>query len=675
MSKAIKQKMDKLAELIEYYNHKYFVEHESEIDDAVFDQLVRQLEFLEQKYPEYARGNSPTKFVGERFDTNTFESVKHKYPMLSLTKKFTVDELAEFAQKLFLGGTRDLTLEVKVDGLALSLYYEDGKFVRAVTRGNGVYGDDVTQTALAIQDFPKELPVPFNGEIRGEAYMKKSDFNNYNKVRELMGLKKYKNTRNLSSGLLKRKEVTEENTLLSFLAYAIFDEDNEYELYSEAMEKLEEWGFHTALLTPAKMYPDKVPPYRLYFEDKGFPFTALKDVLEDAINIWTEIREDLDFDIDGLVLKANKYSVQELFGMTEHSPNWATSYKFPAAEKVTTLLDVEWTMGNKGNITPNARIEPVDLMGVTISNITLHNLDELERLGIMIGDQIVVSRRGDVIPKVESVLTELRTGDEKPIKIPMQCPVDGAPTVVEGAFLRCSRGDECEYMNFAKIQNFVYAMEIEELGPILIEKLMKENIIKDLADLYDVKPEQIEVLERMGKRSANKVVNNIQASKEEPLFKVIAGLTIEKVSIQTAKDLANKYKSLEAFINCNVDELMTIDGIGPKTAMNIYQWCQKEKNRNLVYKLIERKVGKYEEQELLSDKLDGKVFCFTGKMVHYKRNELEQMVIDNGGFIGGVNKKLNYLVVGEKPGSKLEKAKSIGTIKIITEQEFLDMLK
>lgn len=670
MTKSVNTKMDKLAELIEYHNHQYFVNKESEIEDSVFDQLVRQLTFLENKYPQYKKSNSPTDKVGETIENNTFETVKHKKRMPSLGKSSNVDELSDFATKLLKKGVEEFVLEPKIDGLALELRYENGMFLQGITRGDGEFGDDITQTALAIKDIPKILSEPFTGEIRGEAYMKKSDFLAYNKTRELMGLSKYKNTRNLASGILKRKEVTEENNLISFLAYGIVDEDNEVDLYSEGISKLDEFGFNTSLFVVSKTN-QQAPIYKF---DSVNSNQELECLLNQLVDIWTQLRPTLDFDIDGLVLKANKISDQEDLGETQHSPNWATAFKFPAEEAITTLLDVVWTMGNKGNITPNARIEPVNLVGVTISNVTLHNLDELKRLDIKIGDQIVVSRRGDVIPKIESALKELRTGEETPLLIPTNCPADGVPTIADGAFLRCSNGDDCEYMKFAKIQNFVHSMEIEELGPSIIEKMLEAGIVKDLADLYDVKADQIEMLERMGKRSAAKIVKNVQASKEQALFRVIAGLTIKNVSSSTSKELINHYKSLEALLSCEVEELLSLPDIGPKTATNLYEWCQKDKNKDLLYKLIDRNVGKYEEQKLASSLLDNKSFCFTGSMVSYKRKELEDMVVDNGGTIGGVNKKLTYLVAGDKSGSKLDKANTLG-IPVITESEFLEMLK
>lgn len=673
MTKAILTKMEKLSELIEHYNKRYFVDKVSEIDDSVFDQLVRQLEFLEKKYPQYSSSNSPTQKVGELLENNTFETIKHRKRMPSLGKALTSDALYNFLIKLLHDGVKNFVLEPKIDGLALSLWYEDGNLIKGVTRGTGEAGDDVTQTVLSIKDIPKTLPENFNGEIRGEAYMKKSDFNAYNIARELMGLKKYANTRNLASGILKRKEVTEENSLISFLGYGIIDDDNEFETYEEGIQKLDSLGFNTSLLFMLKNDPKNAPQYRLNFVDIS-EHNSIKDILENLVNVWTNIRPNLDFDIDGLVLKTNKIADQELFGETEHSPNWAIAFKFPAVEAVTTLKGVEWTMGNKGNITPNARIEPVELLGVTVSNITLHNLDELKRLDIMIGDTIIVSRRGDVIPKVESVMKELRTGEETLIQVPTTCPADGVHTLMDGAFLRCSNGDDCEYMKFAKVQNFVHAMEIDDLGPIVIEKMLEANIISDLADLYDVKPEQIEVLERMGKRSASKIVKNIQASRDQDLYRVIAGLTIKNVSDSTSKSLADKYKSLEALISCSIEELQTIPDVGPKTASNIYQWLQKQSNLDLIFKLIDREVGEYKEQELASDKLADKLFCFTGTMVSFKRKQLEDMVIENGGQLGGVNKKLSYLVAGEKAGSKLNKAKDLN-IEVITESQFLDMLK
>lgn len=677
MTKAIKAKMDQLSDSINYYNYKYFTENVSEIEDPVFDQLVSQLKFLEEKYPEYTNKNSPTQYVGERSDNNTFEQVKHKYPMLSLSKRMTIDELKSFIYKLIVDGIREFIFEPKIDGLALSLYYKAGTLIRAVTRGDGETGDDVTKTALCIKDIPKKLSFNFNGEIRGEVYLKKSVLDAFNKTRELLGLKKYKNVRNTASGLMKRKEVTEENSLLSFLAYGIFDEDREFFSYEESIMYVRDMGFPTSLFT-RNSTKELVIPHALSldnFEKMELENTYEIDIaIEKIITEWTEVRQDLDYEIDGIVIKVNDRNEQERLGMDTHSPKWATAYKFPASEKVTVLLGVEWTMGNKGNITPCAVIDPVEIGGTTVVGPTLHNVNELKLLDIKIGDQIIVSRRGDVIPKVERALVELRTGDEIDIAIPTHCPVCGAPTKIKGAFLECSAGYYCKYMEFARIQNFVHSTEIDELGQVLIEKMIDAGIIKDAADLYDVKPEQLEVLERMGKRSAEKAVKNIQASRKVDLHKIIAGLTIDGVGSGTAKDLANKFKNLETFLYVTEEQLQEIEGIGPIVSKNIVEWCKNEDNINIVYKLIDREVGELKEVKASSNTLLGKVFATSGK-ISISRNDLEKLIIDNGGEFSSIKKGITHFIAGDKAKqAKIDKAISFGA-EIISAEEFQKMLE
>ncbi|MDF2533881.1 MAG: hypothetical protein K0R18_38 [Bacillales bacterium] len=677
MSKAIKLKMDKLVDTIQLHNHKYFVENNPELPDLVFDQLVKQLQYLEEKYPEYANGQSPTKFVGERSDINTFEQVKHKRPMLSLSKAMNMDELKEFLYKLIASGVRDFTLEPKIDGLALSLYYETGTLVRAVTRGDGTTGDDVTKTALCINDIPKKLSFSFTGEVRGEAYLKKSVLETFNKTRELLGLKKYKNVRNTASGLMKRKEVTEENYILSFFAYSIFDDKREFFTYEESIMSLKDMGFPTTLFTRDNVKHLLISHAITINDFSNMQLENMYEIdaaLEKIVNDWTEIRDELDYDIDGLVLKVNDTNEQQTLGMDDHSPNWATAYKFPATEKVTTLLGVEWTMGNKGNITPCAIIEPVEIGGTDVVGPTLHNVDELKKLGVMIGDQIVVSRRGDVIPKVERALPELRTGDETPIEIPTHCPACGAPTVVKSAFMECSAGFNCSYMEFARVQNFVHSVEIDELGQVLIEKMLEAEIIEDFADLYDVKSEQIETLERMGKRSAEKAVKNIQATRSVDLHKVIAGLTIDGVGSSTAKDLANKFQGWEAFLYATEEQLRSIDGIGPIVAKNIVEWCQNPVNQNLIGKLIDREIGKYEVFVPSSGKLNGKVFATSGTLT-IGRKELEKTILDNGGEFTSIKKGVTHFIAGEGcVEAKKDKAAKLGA-KVISGQDFFEMVK
>lgn len=676
MPNEIKQKIENLRESITYHNNRYFNLEDPEIDDEVYDQLRAELEELEEKYPEFKSADSPTQKVGAP-TTNTFNPVKHKIPMLSLSKQLNKQDVSKWISNQIKEGVKELFVELKMDGLAIDLEYDNGDLIQGATRGDGKVGDDVTATVLAIPSIPNKIVSdihgPFTGSIRGEVYLAKSKLSEINEIRKSQGLKPFENVRNAASGLLKRKEVSKENTYLDFRSYGLEDlERDDVDSYLESMNIAFDLGVPVMAKLGSILITD---------------MSKAEEELDKFYKETLERRESLDFDIDGIVIKANKVKDQERLGSKSTVPNWATSYKFPPIKKVTTLLGVNWTMGNKGNITPNAIIEPVSIGGTTVVGPTLHNVDELKRLGIMIGDKIVVSRRGDVIPKVEKALTEFRTGNETQIEIPSECPSCGSPTIV-GTYLRCSAGTSCNFMSFARIQNFVIAVEIDKFGPKIIEKVLENKFVEKLTDIYDLTVEQLSTIERMGKRSATKLVENIQKSKDAPYERIITGLTIPNVGVSTAKDIIDKFGSLEGLIEFRKEadthvappetymswELAKIDGIGETVGDNIAQWLLNEDNISLIQELIERGVGKANVVQTSSNKLEGLVFATSGK-VSTPRKQLESMIVENGGEFISLKKGITHFISGEgAKAAKIEKAESLGA-KVISESEFLSLLQ
>lgn len=664
----VKQEIEKLRSEINRHSKIYYVEDKSEIEDDVFSSLVVRLELLEQQYPQFKTPDSPTQIVGGYANLNTFEEVRHKKRMSSLHKSNNKPELKTWLQKARAKGIKRIWSELKMDGLSLDLEYEDSVLVKGATRGNGFVGEDITTTAMVIQTIPKKInKLGFTGHIRGEVYLRKSALEKINET----SFRKYANVRNAASGLLRRKEVSWENSYLSFVAYEIITDEPDFMPLKQQDKAhiLFELGFESMI--------DKDLNY-------GWSTSIETDAQIDAILDWADSiekqRTDLDYEIDGLVFKADDLDVQEKLGETEHSPNWSTAYKFPAQTGVTKLLGVQWTMGLKKNITPVAIIEPVEIGGTTITGPTLHNIDEINRLDIRIGDTIIVSRRGDVIPKVEGSLKELRNGSEVIIKVPEFCPSgDGFQTRINGSFLECCGENDCGFVPFAKLQVFVGSMDIEEFGPKVIEKLLESKLVYNPADIYLLEVSDIETIERMGKRSATKLINNIQKSKDMPYENVLMGLRIGGVGHTTSKDIIAKYGDLAGFLKCDEIGLQQIPGIGPTVSSNIMTWLRNEDNVDLVEKLIDLEVGKTLVIELASNKLAGKSFCFTGTLSQ-KRDYFENIVVKNGGTISAIKKGLNYLIVGEAASEgKLNKArndlKMVDGQNILSEEQFNQLLQ
>lgn len=664
----IKIRIEKLRLLKRHYDLQYWKHDSSKELDSIYDQVKDELDNLLKQYPQFKVPEDDI-LESTHMNQNGLIKVNHKYKLMSLAKALNFEEFSEWLNslttmlKLASEEIIVLHLECKIDGLAVSLEYEDGVLLRGSTRGDGWIGDDITPIVFQIKDIPKKLPNKFTGEIGGEIYMKKSSLIQLNEELKFQGKEMMKNVRNAASGIVKRKDASMgHGKYLNFLCYRLKSDFDKKATYYHDMDYVELLGFPT-----------------VYFNLNG-AFIRIKDKdylsnMKKEFEKFEKMRKDIDLDIDGVVAKINSKKLQKQLGEKTNTPNWAIAYKFPPQEKITKLLNVEWELGDKGNITPMAVINPVEIGGTTVKRPTLHNLDEIKRLGIKIGDTCVVSRRGDVIPKLEKVIPELRTEIEKDIKIPDKCPICGESTIIKGAYLRCEN-ENCEGRLLGKIMNFIHSMEIDNMGDKVVLKLIKNGNIKNIIDIYNLQISDISKLERMGEKSATKIINNVNKSKKQPLWRVIMGLSIPNIGESNAKSLENHFKALENLINININQLININDIGEIISSNIVKWFNNSNNIKIINKLIELNIGNTMEKiELSSNKLNGYKIAFTGKLQNYSRKECEKVIKENGGIVISIKKEIDILLIGDgaKPAKK-DKAEKLGA-KIITEEEFLNMLK
>lgn len=660
MSNRIEERIKNLQNLVNKQNKIYFDESiENDITDPLYDQLLQELKDLENKYPEYKSVNSPTENIGESIE-NTFNKVMHTIPMQSLDKVLTFDDFIKWMKKMINNGVYNFNFQYKYDGLANELIYKNGKLIQGSTRGNGLIGEDNTITVKLIPNIPHFIlkDIFKNNEVKiiGEIILLKEGFNEINK--NLPDDLKYKNVRNAASGILKNK-IPNKNFVkyLRFMPYGIYVNDNfNSNLYNEDMVILDNIF--------------NIEPFGNYY------FNGLNDLdinfLKDKFDNLYKNRQNLSFDIDGIVIKANKYTDWKRLGRSKKYPNYAIAYKFPAMEAISILEDVEWLLGGKGTITPRAKIKPVNIGGTTITNPTLHNMDIIRNLDLKIGDHIIVSRHGDVIPEIDKVIIELRTGEERDIIPPIICPICGKPLNIKGTFIRCDNV-YCEGRKLSKIENFIKAMEIDNFGPALIEKLYNIGKINTFVDIYFLTKEDISTLDKMGDKSAEKVINNINKSKDNTLDKIINGLMIPSVSIEKSKILMDKYNTLDKFIHCTYEELINLPTFGEIIVNNIMNYLSNPAHMDLINELIKLNIiGKVSTS--INGKLNNSSFCFTGKL-SISRTEMEKLIINNGGVISSIKKGTNYMIIGEGAKEhKIEKAKSYD-IKIITENEFYNLIE
>ncbi len=659
--KQVQEEISKLVSLLNKYSYDYYVEDNPQISDTEYDTLYKQLEKLEENHPEYILENSPTQRVGDRV-LDEFEKITHKVPMLSLSNTFSTEDLRDFdarISKLVPNHSVEYICELKIDGLAISIKYEDGRLLSAATRGDGSVGEDVTENIKTIFSIPKVLKDNRTFEVRGEVYLPRKSFELLNSERESNNEVLFANPRNAAAGSLRQldSKITAKRRLSAFI-YSIVGDDS---IVSQ----------ENALNT-AKEYDLPVNP--------NFKLCKNIDEIIDYINYWTEHKKDLPYDIDGIVIKVNSYSTQEEVGYTQKSPRWATAYKFPEEELATKLLDVELSVGRTGIITPVAILDPIVISGSTVSKASLHNKDIIEELDIHIGDMVVVKKAGEIIPKVVRVVRELRTEGSTKYKMPNTCPSCGQQTYIKenDPFTRCKNPD-CPDQNIRRIIHFASrdALNIEGLGDKVVATLYEKGIIAHTIDLFSLEREKLISLDRMGEKSVDNLLNAIENSKKSSLDKVIFALGILNVGKKAGKILAEKYLNLSNLMNATLDELVNLDDVGQITAESILDYLSDENNIKFINDLI--KVGmnpQYEIQEVNTDNIfAGKTVVLTGKLVELTRNEAKEYLEKYGAKVtGSVTSKTDLVIAGEKAGSKLAKAEQLG-IKVINEEEFANMVR
>ncbi|MCM8771516.1 MAG: NAD-dependent DNA ligase LigA [Candidatus Omnitrophica bacterium] len=660
MNKSPKERIEELVKLLNYYNYMYYVENNPVISDYEYDQLYKELVELEEKYPEYRLPDSPTQKVGGAV-LEGFRTVEHKIPMLSMDNTYSREELIEFDQRIKrMADVKEVeyVVELKYDGVAVSLHYENGNFILGVTRGDGIKGDDITENLKTIKTLPLKIDYKETLEVRGEVYMRKDDFEKLNKEREKRGEVLFANPRNATAGSLKLldpKIVAQRN--LQIFIYQGFLKDGP-ETHWEVLEFLKKIGF-------------PVSPYKKLCKN-------IEEVIE-YCDEWQEKRFSLPYNIDGMVVKVNNLNLQKTLGTTTKSPRWAVAYKFPAEQVTTIVKDVIVQVGRTGTLTPVAILEPVFVSGTTVSRATLHNFDEIQRLGLKIGDRVFVEKSGEIIPKVVKVIPEVRTGNEKDVPIPEVCPVCGSKVVKdkEEVAIRCPN-IRCPAQVKERIIHFASrdAMNIEGLGEKWVNILVDKGFLTDYGDIYYLKYEDLIRLERMGSKSARNLLDSIEKSKTRPFENLIYALGIRHIGIHASEILAEEFNSIDELKNATFERLSSIHEIGPIMAESIIEFFSNEENLKVIEKL--KKAGVKMEKEIKEEKKDilsGLTFVITGTLKNYTRNEIQDYIKKLGGKVtDSVSKKTDYLICGDQPGSKLQKAKSLG-IKIITEEEFEELVK
>lgn len=669
------EQIEALRDIINYADWKYYVQDEPVFADEEYDKLFKQLKHLEDKYPEHITADSPTQRVAMGL-SEKFPAVSHLVPMLSLDNTYNAEDLRDWDKRCkdYAGtDTIEYCVEPKYDGASISLIYENGKLTRAATRGDGIMGEEITTNAKMIRSLPLSARFDKDGmsqvEIRGEVVIHKKVFAEYNEQRAAQGLAPLANPRNAASGTLRILDPQEvRRRKLSAIVYHISD----YTLTGERPAGLDshygslEWLYNMGFPTPVKEM--KV-------------FKTIDEVIQFCDEFETK-RDDLPFEVDGLVVKVNSFEMQDKMGMTSHHPRWAVAYKFKARQATSKLLRVEFQVGRTGSITPVAKIEPVHIGGVTVTSISLFNEDVVREKDLHIGDTVLVERAGDVIPYIVKPLAELRTGDEQKIEFPTQCPVcSGELEKPEGeAVWRCANIN-CPAQVVERIIHFASkdAMDIRNLGDSNIRKFYELGLLSDIPGVYAIDWDKVLQLEGFKEKSVNNLKAAIETSKQQPLNRVIFGLGIRYVGETTAKTLAGAVTHIKDLYDWNEEKLVSLEDVGPKVASSVAAFFHNPENRHMLDALETagvNLVNTHSGNKQSGGELSGKTFLFTGTLTQFKRSEAEQMVEDKGGSIlSGVSSKLNYLVVGADAGSKLEKAKKLGTVTVLTEEEFLRMIQ
>lgn len=662
-----KEEILKLRKQLEIWANKYYDEDNPEVSDYEYDMTMNKLKALEKEFPDLVTKDSLTQKVGGHVKEG-LEKVEHEVPLQSLQDIFSFGELEEFKERVYKAAKENnikeedvkFVVETKIDGLSAALEYRDGKFVRGATRGNGLVGEDVTENLKTIKTIPKELPEPINIIVRGEVFIGKKEFEKMNEERELNEEKTFANARNAAAGSLRQLDtkITKKRPLDIYIFNVQKIEGKEFNSHFEELKYLKKLGFNVnPVLIPCNNIPEAI----------------------DAINKIGEEREELTFGIDGAVIKVDDLKLREKMGTTSKVPRWAIAYKYPPEKKETKLKDIICQVGRTGAITPMAILEPVKVAGSTISKTTLHNEDFIKEKDIRVGDTIVVQKAGDVIPEILEVKKKKRDGTEKVFEMPKVCPVCGAPVVREEgeAVSRCI-GIECPAKLVRNIIHFVSrdCMNIDGLGDKIIEQLINKNLISNIADIYFLKFEDIATLKKNGQKFTQNLIDAINNSKNNDLYRLIAALGIRHIGTKAAKTLAKKYKTMDSLMNASLESLAMTDDIGEISANSIYEFFRQDQTIDLINRLKEAKVNMEAlESEDIDNRFEGKTFVLTGTLEKFTRKEASDLIEKHGGKTSGsVSKKTDYVLAGEDAGSKLTKAQSLG-VEIITEEQFEKMMK
>lgn len=662
-----KEEILKLRKQLEIWANKYYDEDNPEVSDYEYDMTMNKLKALEKEFPDLVTKDSLTQKVGGHVKEG-FEKVEHEVPLQSLQDIFSFGELEEFKERVYKAAKENnlkeddvkFVVETKIDGLSAALEYKDGKFIRGATRGNGLVGEDVTENLKTIKTIPKELPEPINIIVRGEVFIGKKEFEKMNEERELNEEKTFANARNAAAGSLRQLDtkITKQRPLDIYIFNVQKIEGKEFNSHFEELNYLKKLGFNVnPVLIPCNNIPEAI----------------------EAINKIGEEREELTFGIDGAVIKVDDLKLREKMGTTSKVPRWAIAYKYPPEKKETKLKDIICQVGRTGAITPMAILEPVKVAGSTISKTTLHNEDFIKEKDIRVGDTIVVQKAGDVIPEILEVKKKKRDGTEKVFEMPKVCPVCGAPVVREEgeAVSRCI-GIECPAKLVRNIIHFVSreCMNIDGLGDKIIEQLINKNLISNIADIYFLKFEDIATLKKNGQKFTQNLIDAINNSKNNDLYRLIAALGIRHIGTKAAKTLAKKYKTMDSLMNASLESLAMTDDIGEISANSIYEFFRQDQTIDLINRLKEAKVNMEAlESEDIDNRFEGKTFVLTGTLEKFTRKEASDLIEKHGGKTSGsVSKKTDYVLAGEDAGSKLTKAQSLG-IEIITEEQFEKMMK
>ncbi len=661
----IKDEYIKLKNEIERYNYYYYSKNESLISDYEFDMLLKKLEKMENDYPEIADKNSPAVNVGSSLKESKFKKIEHKTAMLSLSNTYNIGEVADFdtrVKKIVESPAIEYVVELKLDGLSISVFYENGKLIRGVTRGDGKIGEDVTENIMAVDSIPKYLKNGVTAEFRGEIVMPIASFEELNKIREENGEELFANPRNAASGTIRQLDsaIVAQRGLDCYFYYITEGEKYGIKTHFEALKFIAAAGLKTA---------------------ENYSLCKSVEEIECIIKKWEEARHSLPYETDGMVIKVNEYKFYDILGNTTKSPRWAIAYKFPAEKAVTKLKGITFQVGRTGNITPVAELETVFVAGTKVSRASLHNFEEIARKDIRVGDMVVVEKAAEIIPQVVEPVVSKRAGSEVVIDEPKECPVckTALLKIESQVALKCPN-KECPEIIKRKIEYFVSrdAMNIEGLGPKIVEKFMEAGKIREVYDIYHLKNyrEELMQMDKMGEKSIDNLLESIEKSKSAGYAKALYSLGILNVGKYLAGVLAKESQNIAKLAEMKKEELLKIEGVGEIVADSVINFFADEKNREIVEKLKnEGVIFENREEESSSSKfLDGKTFLITGTLPNYKRSQMEEIIEKNGGkILSSVSKKLDYLIVGEDAGSKLEKAQKL-EINIITEEDILKMI-